>query len=147
MSTCSPEHRWYLRVVSRSRLVRGIYLFVGLVSLGVGLIGIALPLIPTTGPILLAGFCFARSSDRFDSWLVNHRLFGPILTDWRGGYGFTVRAKSVAVTAITITFGISIAFFVTNTAVRAALVALAVGLVVYIITRPTKASSPAGLAS
>jgi len=47
-----------------------------------GAIGIVLPLLPTTPFILLAAFCFARSSKRCHGWLVNHKVFGPIITNW-----------------------------------------------------------------
>lgn len=122
----------------RSRVLRGVYLLFGLFFLGVGVVGIVLPLIPTTFPVILAGFFFARSSERFDRWLMNHRLFGPLIGDWRAGVGFTVKAKSVALTAITLTFTISVVWVVKHVGVRVGLVALAVAIGGYILSLPTK---------
>ena len=96
--------------VARSRTKRAIYLTLGIVMLAIGIVGVWLPLIPTTGPVLLAAWCFARSSERFDQWMLNHRVFGPIVRDWRSGAGFTVRAKIIAVVALVVTFSVSIWF-------------------------------------
>ena len=106
---CVAEPRRYppttmSSTVARSRTKRAIYLTLGIVMLAIGIVGVWLPLIPTTGPVLLAAWCFARSSERFDQWMLNHRVFGPIVRDWRSGAGFTVRAKIIAVVALAVTF-------------------------------------------
>jgi uncharacterized membrane protein YbaN (DUF454 family) len=127
--------------LARSRTRRTIYLGLGIFMLGIGIVGVWLPLIPTTGPVLLAAWCFARSSERFDQWMLNHRVFGPIVRDWRSGAGFTVRAKVIAVVALAVTFGVSIFFVVDNLAVRIGLAALGLALAVFIVSRPTKPRS------
>ena len=83
-----------------SRVKRVVYGALGWFFVGLAIAGAFLPLLPVTGNVLLAGFFFARSSERFDQWLVNHKVFGPIITDYRSGAGFTVRAKTIAVTAM-----------------------------------------------
>ena len=112
----------------------------GFLSLGIGVVGLVLPGIPTTGPVLLAAFFFSRSSERFDRWLLEHRLFGSIVRDWRAGRGFTARAKAMSIIAIAVTFTITVGFAVSNAAVRIGLVALAMALAVYILSLPTKAA-------
>jgi hypothetical protein len=72
--------------------------------------------------------------------MLNHRVFGPIVRDWRSGAGFTVRAKVIAVIAPAVTFGVSIAFVVDNLGVRIGLAALGLALAVFIVSRPTKPS-------
>ena len=124
--------------MARNRIVRVIYLSLGVFFLGMGIAGTVMPLIPTTGPILLAAFFFSRSSERFDRWLVNHRIFGGIVRDWRAGRGFSARTKAVAVTAIAVTFTITILFAMESAAIRVLLVVLAASLVVYILRLPTK---------
>ena len=124
--------------VVKSRALRSLYLFLGLFFLGLAFVGVILPLIPTVGPVLLAAFFFSRSSERFDQWLIENRLFGGIVRDWRGGLGFTVRAKTIAIGAILVTFTISIVFVVDPAAIRFALIALAASLVIYIAQLPTK---------
>ena len=110
----------------------------GLLFVAIGFVGAFIPLVPTTGPVLLAAFLFSISSVRFDRWLTNHRIFGPIVQDWRAGRGFTMRLKLTAVVAIAVTFTITVGFAIDNTVVRVLLVALAIGLVIYILQLPTK---------
>lgn len=126
------------------RSTRTILAVFGFLSLGVAIIGIVLPGIPTTGPVLLAGYFFSRSSERFDRWLLEHRLFGPITRDWRARRGFTARAKTVSVFAIAITFSITIGFAVSHLAFRIGLVMLAVAISAYILWLPTKTAETAG---
>ncbi len=111
--------------------------------MGIGLVGAVLPLIPTTGPILLAAFLFSLSSERFDHWLLNHRVFGSIVRDWRAGHGFTVRLKAIAVIAIAISFTITVCFAMSTLVVRVLLIGLAIGLIVYILRLPTKPADTA----
>ena len=127
-----------------SRSLRIVLLVLGFFFLGVGFAGIVLPLVPVTGPVLLAAFFFSKSSERFDNWLVSNKYFGGIVRDWRAGVGFTVRAKVVAVAAIAVTFSITIMFGINSTVLRVLLAALAIAIATYVVTRPTKreASEP-----
>lgn len=64
---------------------------------GLGIVGIFLPLLPTTPFLLLAVWLFSRSSPRLAKWLMDHPLFGPPLRDWREGGAISRRAKISAV--------------------------------------------------
>lgn len=88
--------------VGRSRVRIVVYRTLGFLFLGLALAGIVLPLVPVTINTIVAGFFFARSSERFDAWLVNHPTLGPIIRDYRSGAGFTVRAKTIAMTAMSL---------------------------------------------
>lgn len=129
----------------RSRTGRIFLQGLGWLFVAIGFAGIALPLVPTTGPVLLAAFLFSISSDRFDRWLSEHRVFGPIVRDWRAGHGFTLRLKVRAVIAIVVTFTITVAFAIDRTPVRILLVGLALSLITYIARLPTK--QPVSLSS
>jgi uncharacterized membrane protein YbaN (DUF454 family) len=129
--------------VVKSRTLRSVFLVLGIFFLGLAFIGIVVPLIPTVGPVLLAAYFFSKSSERFDQWLIQNRLFGGIVRDWRAGLGFTIRAKSIAIGAIIVTFTISIVFVVDQSIIRVALFALAAALVIYIAQLPTKRLVPA----
>jgi len=80
----------------------------GMLSLGVGLVGIILPLVPTTPLLLLAAFCFSRSSERLHNWLLSHRSFGPVIDDWRSRGAVNPQAKRMATVAIVTVFGLSL---------------------------------------
>lgn len=78
--------------------VRRIFLVsAGLVSLVLGAIGIFVPLLPTTPLVLLAAFCFAKSSERLHQWLLDHNVFGPLIDDWRRYGAISRNAKTVSV--------------------------------------------------
>ena len=128
--------------IAKSRTLRSVYLVLGIFFLGMAFIGIAIPLIPTVGPVLLAAYFFSKSSERFDQWLVQNKLFGGIVRDWRAGLGFTTRAKAIAIAAIVVTFTISVVFVIDLTVIRIGLIALALSLVIYIAQLPTKRLSP-----
>lgn len=124
--------------MSRPAIVRYTYMGAGLLSIGLATVGTFLPLIPTVPLVLLAGFFFSRSSERFDNWLVGHRVFGPIIRDWRAGLGFTARAKVTAVIAIIISYAFTLTVLIDSTAGRAGMIALGLGVITYILSRPTK---------
>lgn len=125
-------------MVVRNPVARALLLALGFVSVGTAIAGVFIPVIPTTGPVLLAGFAFSKSSERFDRWLVNHRWFGPIIRDWRAGLGFTVRAKVIAVVAIVASFGLTLTVAITSLGGRIAMIALALAISVFVVSRPTK---------
>lgn len=95
-----PANVQTVHSIPPSRTKRLVYGALGWLFVGIAIAGAFLPLIPVTINVILAGFFFARSSERFDTWLVQHRVFGPIITDYRSGVGFTARAKTVAVVAM-----------------------------------------------
>ncbi len=80
---------------------RWIFFTLGWLFVALGLVGIPLPVLPTTPFLLLALWCFARSSQRFHGWLYNHRLFGPPLREWQAHRVIPLRAKVIALGAMT----------------------------------------------
>jgi len=72
----------------------------GLLSLGLGVVGVVLPLLPTVPFILLAGFCFARSSERLHGWLLEHRHFGPMIDDWHTRGAISPRVKRLSTLSV-----------------------------------------------
>lgn len=107
------------------------YKMLGFFFVGLGVIGIFLPLIPTTGPLLLAAACFARSSDKWHRWLLSNPLFGPIINNWNEKKCITIRTKIVAVSSILLFGGYSTIFAVTNLYIRVGgFLLIAIGLYV-----------------
>ncbi len=126
----------------RSRVVRGVFIGLGFLSVGLGTAGVVLPVLPTTPFVLLAAFFFARSSPRFDAWLLDHRWFGSLVRDWRAGRGLSRRAKTVSLIAIAITFTITIVFAVSGLWLRLLLVTIAVSVSTFLLRLPTKDRRP-----
>ncbi len=87
----------------RLPLVRWLYLSLALLSLLLGVIGLFLPVLPTTPFVLLAAWAAARSSPRLLGWLEQHTVFGPMISDWRRGGVVRRRAKWLA----TVVMGLS----------------------------------------
>lgn len=86
-----------------NHVVRFLWVVGGLVSLTAGIIGIVLPLLPTTPFLLLAAFCFTRGSERMNSWLTGHPRLGPPIRDWQQHGAISKTAKMWAMLAIVAT--------------------------------------------
>lgn len=128
-------------VKPRSPLLRGIYFVLGLICLGFAYLGF-LPGIPIFDFVILAAFFFARSSDTFHNWLVNHRVFGRIIAAYRGG-GLTVRTKVVAAAGIVGSLSFSGIVLVDNTVLRVILVLVGIYALWFVFSRPTREPGPA----
>ena len=77
--------------------MRALWLALGGLFLGLGLLGVALPVLPTTPFLLLAAGCFARSSPRLHGWLLGHPVFGPPIRNWEENGAISRKAKRLAV--------------------------------------------------
>jgi hypothetical protein len=120
-----------------SRFVRWLLLVVGWLSVAGGIIGLFVPLIPTVPLLLLAAACFARSSERFHQWLLEHNRLGPLVRDYLGGSGIPRRAKLTAIAMVWISVPAS-AYFVPVPWVRILLLAIAVGVTLYLLRLPIR---------
>jgi uncharacterized membrane protein YbaN (DUF454 family) len=83
-----------------SKAMRQLYLFLGLAFVSVGFIGAFLPVLPTTPFLILAAACFARSSRRLESWLLDHSRFGPSLRAWRERGAIPWKVKLMALSGM-----------------------------------------------
>lgn len=92
--------------------VRLVFAGLGTLFAGLGVLGIFLPVLPTTPFLLLAAACYARASRRIFNWLLNHRQFGPLIREWREHRAMPYRAKRRALWLIALSFAISIGCFV-----------------------------------
>lgn len=93
-----------------SKLARLLFAILAYVSLGIGLVAIVIPGLPTTEFILLAAWAATRSSPRLSAWLENHRVFGPILHNWRNGKVIQRRAKVSATLSMLLCAGVMLVF-------------------------------------
>ncbi|NNF41758.1 MAG: YbaN family protein [Phycisphaerales bacterium] len=131
------------RLIARSR--RGVFTVAGCLFVAVGVVGVVVPLLPTTPFMLLAAACFARGSRRLRAWLLGTRLFGPTLEAWYSTRTIPLRAKVTAIVLIAILLGTSIVFLTTHPALRLTLAAVGLGVVAYLLRIPTReAAVPRG---
>ena len=93
----------------------------GITFLALGVVGIFLPLLPTTPFLLLAAACFARASRRLHHWLLNHAVLGPIVLEWREHRAIPWRVKRVGLLLMAASMAVSIVFLLTDWRARLAL--------------------------
>ncbi len=123
---------------SRSPLVKGLLVAVGTVSVGLGVLGILLPVLPTTPFLLLAAVCYAHSSERFYVGLLTNRYFGGYIRDWREKRGLTLATKLWIIFVLAATMGASAVFFAPLASVKIFLGVVGTGVSIYILRLPTK---------
>ena len=111
----------------------------GTFFVGVGIAGIFIPILPTTPFLLISAALYAKSSTRFYNWLINNRIFGQYIKNYREGKGIPLRLKIITITLLWITIGCSAIFAVYILWVRIMLVIIAAGVTVHVIRiRPKK---------
>jgi uncharacterized membrane protein YbaN (DUF454 family) len=134
--TATPDEKRH------ARPVRAIFVVLGTVFLGLGALGLVLPVVPTTPFVLLAAACYLRASERLHRRLVTSRTFGPTIIAWQEHGAIPPRAKAVAIALIALTFGFSILFVVEPPLIRAGMAAFALALVVWLARRPSPPAAP-----
>lgn len=113
-----------------------LWAFFGLVCLGLALIGVVLPLLPTVPFLLLAAFFFARSSERMHNWLLSHPQLGPPIEDWQSRGAINPAGKRLATLSIVVVFlfsliiGLKLSVLLIQAAVLSA-------VLIFIWTRPS----------
>ncbi len=122
-------------MATRHQLIRLFWIAGGLVSVAAGVVGIVLPLLPTTPFLLLAAYCFARGSQRLHNWLVHHPRLGPPIRDWQRHGAISRRAKQLAMLAIGAVFLASYLFGAPTRVIIIQLVVLS-AVSLFILTRP-----------
>jgi len=118
-------------------LKKKIYICVGLLALGLGIIGVFLPVMPTVPFLLVALFCFERSSKKYHDMILNNKYFGKVLKDYYEGKGLTISVKIKAI--LFLSCGIGFSFYkVQHLHLRIMLVVIWLGVTIHIILLKTK---------
>ena len=121
---------------SNSAVKRTLWKVAGTASLVLGIIGIVVPLLPTTPFLLLAAFCYQRGSERLHNWLINHPRFGPAIRDWRKHGVISRTAKRNAMIALVAVLGLSILLAVKPWIIAIQFVVLSL-VAAFILSRPS----------
>lgn len=96
------------------KIVQHFYKLLGFLFVGLGALGVFLPLLPTTPFLLLAVGCFAKSSEKWHRWLITNRIFGTLIKNWHEKKCLSYSTKIVAVSSVVIFGGYSILFVLTD---------------------------------
>jgi uncharacterized membrane protein YbaN (DUF454 family) len=120
-----------------SELLRLVLICCGWLSVAAGVVGIFLPLVPTVPFLLLAAACFARSSERFHRWLLEHAFLGPPIRDYLVYGGIPRRVRRIALSMVWVSFPASAFFFAQAMWLKIALLIIATGITLYLVRLPT----------
>ncbi len=120
-----------------SNLSRWLLISAGTFFIGLGIIGIFLPLLPTTPFLLLAAACYARSSKRFYNWLLNNRWFGNYIKNYREGKRVPLKIKVLSISFLWFAIGYSAIFVVHILLGRIILILIAIVVTMHILSIKT----------
>lgn len=119
----------------RVRLLRALFLVSGLLFLALAVLGILLPLLPTTPFLLLSAACLARSSDPLHQWLLRHPRLGPFIQDWEREKAIRPSAKRTATLLIVFTGSMTLVLTQAPHWAKGAMVALFAAVLIFIWSR------------
>jgi len=124
--------------------IRGLLWLIGTLALGLGMLGVILPGLPTTPFVLLAAACYARASPRLHQRMRDNTWIGPMLRDWESHRSLSRRVKAIALTSMTVMIALSVWTLRSSLALQLVLVTTgAIGIWVVGWYIPTRAAGPA----
>lgn len=119
--------------------MKKILALLGFISLGLGIIGAFLPLLPTTPFILLSAYLFAKSSDKMYNWLTNHSIFGKLIVDYKKNKIIPVHAKIIAITMLSTSISFSIFTLASGKIwLQILLLSISIGTIIHILSFKSK---------
>ncbi|MFS8579510.1 MAG: YbaN family protein [Novibacillus thermophilus] len=121
----------------KRQLKNSLLITFGSIAFVFGILGVFLPLVPTTPLLLLAAACYVRSSQKLYRWLIHNKWFGQYIENFRSGQGIPLRAKVSGIVVLWLTIGITAVFVVPLHAVKIALFLIAAVVTWYILSFKT----------
>ena len=126
------------QTISISPFAKYFYLTSGFLQVAIGVIGIFLPLLPTTIFLILASICFLKSSPKANDWLRNHKILGGYIDNYQNKTGLTRNSKIINIVTLWTSISLS-AFLLTNELyIRIILLAIAIGVTIHLLMIKTK---------
>lgn len=123
--------------IVKNKFVRSLLLFAGFISISFAILGIFLPLIPTTPLVLLAAYFFGKSSKKFHSWLITNKMFGTYIKNYQAGKGISLRSKITAISSMWAVLIISGTWATDVLFIRILLGAVGIGVTIHLLRMPT----------
>lgn len=132
----SSENREYSTTISP--VAKYFYLLSGFLLVAIGVIGIFLPLLPTTIFLILASVCFVKSSPRANEWLRNHKILGGYIDNYQNKTGLTIRSKIINILFLWASISLSAFYLTDELYIKLLLLVIAVGVTVHLLMIKTK---------
>lgn len=117
------------------RVSAAVWTACGHFAVALGVIGVALPIMPTAPFLILAAYCYSKGSPRFEAWLLNHRYFGPIVCDWREQRAIDPRAKLLSCIMLISSMLMTGLIFPFARWLKAIIILIMIGALSFILTR------------
>ncbi len=133
MGSTQPGLQEEKKTKERETLKKRLLFIIGTLSMTVGILGIIVPILPTTPFLLLAAACYIRSSQKMYNWLLNNRVFGSYIKNYMQGKGIPLKTKVFTVILLWITIGLSAWFATQEVVIRVILILIAVGVTTHIV--------------
>jgi uncharacterized membrane protein YbaN (DUF454 family) len=115
-----------------------LYLCLGITTTILAVIGMVLPILPTTPFLLLSAYFFSKSSERLHTWLLQHKIFGPIITDWENYGVVRVKAKIISTIMIVGLFSYTLIFVQVEMWIKYLVALSGLGVLTFLLTRPSQ---------
>ncbi len=113
--------------------IKVLLISIGTFFIGVAIVGIFIPILPTTPFLLISSALYARSSNKFYDWLINNKIFGKYIKNYREGRGIPLKLKIITIALLWLTIGCSAIFIIDIFWVRVMLIIVAIGVTIHII--------------
>ncbi|MCP4915220.1 MAG: DUF454 domain-containing protein [Oligoflexia bacterium] len=121
-------------MIDRSK--KTLFFILAWVSITLGVLGVFLPILPTTPFAILSAYLFSKSSDKYHQWLLNQKLFGPMIRQWEEHGVISLRAKILATVMMTLLFGYTLIFVPVNIVIKCIVSAIGIAVMWFIWSRP-----------
>lgn len=115
-----------------------IFNILGFFFVGLGIIGIFIPLLPTTIFLIISAYFFAKSSPKYYNWLITNKYFGKFIKDYREGKGVPLKAKTISITILWVTILYSVIYIVNALWLQILLIFIAIGVSWHLISLKTR---------